>query len=317
MSIKMKRISTYLFSVTLVAITALSCKDDTLVALPEWDSAVHGYGVMTSDPAVGFNRDDSSITVDVDFKWKSIDRVNTVTNIDLYVSFNEAYVDIDGNNAVASHGGSQGLKLKSISPAGNAELSSFSVSQQEVYTLYQSATFDYGYGNGAQPVYSDPLGKGRSSSKMFVPGDSFTLKWVLTTEDGRVFDSWSPSVCTEFPEANCQLDWAVSCATDIQNRTGTWSISGADSYGDGWNGASIDVVVDGVVVDSFTVAETSNAEDFVIPAGSSDLYFVYNKGDWDSEVSVTIKNPAGATLINWVPADVKAQGEMLLDLCLE
>lgn len=313
----MKRISTYLFSVTLIAVTALSCKDESLVTLPVWETGVHGFGVLTSDPAVGFNRDDSAITVDVDFRWNSIDKQNTVTNIDLFVVFNEAYVDIDGNNAIASHGGSAGIKLKSVSPQGNREVGSFSISQEEVYAIYQSATFDYGFGNGAQPIYSDPLGKGRSSAKKFVPGDSFTLKWALTTDDGRVFDSWSPSACTEFPGANCQLDWAVSCATDIQNRTGTWTISGTDSYGDGWNGASIDVVLDGEVVDSFTVAESANSEDFVIPAGSSDLYFVYNKGDWDSEVGVTIKNPAGATLLTWVPADVKGQGEMLLDLCLE
>ena len=313
----MKNISTYLFSILSLGAFLVSCKDDSLVAVPEWESGVHGYGVMTSDPAVGFNRDNASTTVDVDFLWKSIDKLNTVTSIDLYVAFNESYVDIDGNNAVASHGGSFGLKVKSISPMGNAEVGSFSISQEDVYAAYQSATFDYGFGNGSQSVYSDPLGKGRSSSKKFVPGDSFTLKWILTTEDGRVFDSWSPSVCTEFPQANCQLDWAVSCATDIQNRTGTWTISGSDSYGDGWNGASIDVVLDGVVVDSFTVAEVANTETFDIPAGSSDLYFVYNKGSWDSEVGVTIKNPAGNTLITWVPADVKAQGEMLLDLCNE
>lgn len=316
----MKRISTYLFSLTLIAATALSCKDESLIKLPVWESAVHGFGTLTSDPGVGFTTANASTTVDVDFQWNSIDKKNTVTNIELYVVFNEAYVDKDENNAVARHGGSAGFKVKSIAPQGNREKGSFTISQEEVYAVYQSASFDYGFGKGSQAVFSDPLGKGRSSSKKFVPGDSFTLKWTLTTDDGRVFDSWSPSVCTEFPGANCQIDWLVSCATDIQNRTGTWSISGTDSYGDGWNGASIDVVLDGVVIDSFTVTSaqgSANTEDFVIPAGSSDLYFVYNKGAYDSEVGVTIKNPAGATLLTWVPADVKGQGEMVLDLCLE
>lgn len=206
----MKRISTYLLSVTLVAATALSCKDESLITLPVWETAVHGFGVITSDPAVGFSATNPSSTVNVDFNWVSIDKKNTVTNIDLFVLFNEAYVDVDGNNAIASHGGSAGLKLKSVSPQGNREVGSFTISQEEVYSIYQSASFDYGFGNGAQPVFSDPLNKGRSSSKKFVKGDTFTLKWILTTEDGRVFDSWSPSVCTEFPGANCQLDWSVS-----------------------------------------------------------------------------------------------------------
>ncbi len=314
----MKRISTYLFSLTLIAATALSCKDESLITLPVWESAVHGFGTLTSDPAIGFSTANASATVDVDFQWNSIDRKNTVTNIDLYVVFNEAYVDKDGNNAIARHGGSAGFKVKSISPQGNREKGSFSISQEEVYAVYQSASFDYGFGNGSQSVYSDPLGKGRSSTKKFVPGDSFTLKWTLTTDDGRVFDSWSPSVCTEFPGANCQIDWSVSCATSINKRTGVWTIKGTDAYGDGWNGASIDIIVDGAIFDSFTVGADANEKTFTIPAGTSELYFSYNKGSYDSEVGVTIINPEGSTLLTWVAYDVaRAAGLMLLDLCKE
>jgi hypothetical protein len=279
---------------------------------------VHGFGTLTSDPAIGFSTANASATVDVDFQWNSIDRKNTVTNIDLYVVFNEAYVDKDGNNAIARHGGSAGFKVKSISPQGNREKGSFSISQEEVYAVYQSASFDYGFGNGSQSVYSDPLGKGRSSTKKFVPGDSFTLKWTLTTDDGRVFDSWSPSVCTEFPGANCQIDWSVSCATSINKRTGVWTIKGTDAYKDGWNGASIDIIVDGAIFDSFTVEADANEETFTIPAGTSELYFSYNKGSYDSEVGVTIINPEGSTLLTWVAYDVaRAAGLMLLDLCKE
>ena len=314
----MKRITTYLFSLSLIAVTLLSCKDDSLIAIPEWESGVHGYGLLTSDPAIGFSTANASATIDVKFKWKSIDKLNTVTNIDLYVTFNEEYTDKDGNKAVASHGGAQGKKVKSITPQADSEFGSFSISQEEVYNVYSSSSFDYGFGAGSQAVYSDPLGKGRGASKKFVPGDTFRLTWVLTTEDGRVFDSWSPSVCTEFPEANCAIDWGVTCATSIQVRTGDWSISGIDAYGDGWNGASIDVYVDGAVLASFTVAADANSAIITIPAGSSSMYFSYNKGSYDSEVGVTIKNPAGNTLLNWVPYDAaRAAGEMLLDLCKE
>lgn len=314
----MKRITTYLFSLSLIAVTLLSCKDDSLIAIPDWESGVHGYGLLTSDPAIGFSTANASATIDVNFKWKSIDKLNTVTNIDLYVTFNEEYTDKDGNKAVASHGGAQGKKVKSITPQAASEFGSFSISQEEVYNVYSSSSFDYGFGAGSQAVYSDPLGKGRGASKKFVPGDTFRLTWVLTTEDGRVFDSWSPSVCTEFPEANCAIDWGVTCATSIQSRTGDWSISGIDAYGDGWNGASIDVYVDGAVLASFTVAADANSAIITIPAGSSSMYFSYNKGSYDSEVGVTIKNPAGNTLLNWVPYDAaRAAGEMLLDLCKE
>jgi len=185
----MKRITTYLFSLSLIAVTLLSCKDDSLIAVPDWESGVHGYGLLTSDPAVGFSTANASATIDVNFKWKSIDKLNTVTNIDLYVTFNEEYTDKDGNKAVASHGGAQGKKVKSITPQADGEFGSFSISQEEVYNVYSSSSFDYGFGNGSQSVYSDPLGKGRGADKKFVPGDTFRLTWVLTTEDGRVFDS--------------------------------------------------------------------------------------------------------------------------------
>ena len=314
----MKRITTYLFSLSLIAVTLLSCKDDSLIAIPDWESGVHGYGLLTSDPAIGFSTANASATIDVNFKWKSIDKLNTVTNIDLYVTFNEEYTDKDGNKAVASHGGAQGKKVKSITPQAASEFGSFSISQEEVYNVYSSSSFDYGFGAGSQAVYSDPLGKGRGASKKFVPGDTFRVTWVLTTEDGRVFDSWSPSVCTEFPEANCAIDWGVTCATSIQSRTGDWSISGTDAYADGWNGASIDVYVDGAVFASFTVTGAANSATITIPAGSSSMYFSYNKGSYDSEVGVTIKNPAGNTLLTWVAYDAaRAQGEMLLDLCKE
>ena len=314
----MKRITTYLFSLSLIAVTLLSCKDDSLIAIPDWESGVHGYGLLTSDPAIGFSTANASATIDVNFKWKSIDKLNTVTNIDLYVTFNEEYTDKDGNKAVASHGGAQGKKVKSITPQAASEFGSFSISQEEVYNVYSSSSFDYGFGAGSQAVYSDPLGKGRAASKKFVPGDTFRVTWVLTTEDGRVFDSWSPSVCTEFPEANCAIDWGVTCATSIQSRTGDWSISGTDAYGDSWNGASIDVYVDGAVFASFTVAADANSATITIPAGSSSMYFSYNKGSYDSEVGVTIKNPAGNTLLTWVAYDAaRAAGEMLLDLCKE
>ena len=327
----MKNIFTYLFAILSIGALLVSCKDDSLVAVPDWGSGVHGYGVLTSDPAVGFSTSNKSATVDVNFLWKSIDKLNTVTNIDLYVAFNEAYVDKDGNNAVASHGGSFGLKVKSVTPLGNAEVGSFTISQDEVYAAYQSATFDYGFGDGSESVYSDPLGKGRSSNKKFVPGDTFTLKWILTTDDGRVFDSWSPSVCTEFPEVNCQLDWAVSCATEVTVIAGDWTISGVDDWtncwgsagGDSWNGAEIQIIVDGELFDTFTVeddgsyAVDTNEETFTIPNDAESISFVYVKGEYDCEVAFKITNPNGNVLNTTDFGDVKSNAPIILDLCNE
>lgn len=318
----MKKYTKYLLSLIAVGITFQSCKDEDLVILPEWESAVHGYAVVNGE-TTDFKRGDATVNVNFDLKWKSIDQKNTVTKIDLYVLFNESFKDIDGNNKTVKHGGDAGKLIKTFTggdvPAENT-VKTFSITQGDVYGAYSSASYDYGFGSGTVSVFSNPLKPSRNATtNKFIPGDTFTLKWIFTTEDGRVFDSWSPSVCTEFPEANCQKDWTVVCAKTIEQRTGVWTIIGSDDYGDGWNGASIDVIVDGAVIGTFKLEDGAGpvTQTFTVPAGSTSMYFKYTKGSWDSEVIYQIKNPNGNTLANVVASDVKSNGEIKLDLCNE
>jgi hypothetical protein len=71
---------------------------------------------------------------------------------------------------------------------------------------------------------------------------------------------------------------------------GIYTIDMIDSYGDGWNGASVDVTVDGTTTSyTITSAQGANASHtFTIPAGASTMSFAYTNGDWDSEASYTI-----------------------------
>jgi hypothetical protein len=318
----MKKYTKYLLSLIAIGITFQSCKDEELITLPVWESAVHGYTVVNG-ATTDFKRGDASVDIDFDLKWKSIDNKNVVTKIDLYVLFNEKYKDIDKNDKTVKHGGDAGKLVKSFSgsevPANNT-VKTFSISQADVFAAYSGATYDYGFGDGNVSVFSNPRKPSRNATtNKFIPGDNFTIKWTLTTEDGRVFDSWSPSVCTEFPEANCQVDWTVVCAKTIEQRTGTWTVIMADDYGDGWNGAKIEAVVDGVVVETFTMADGAGpiTKTVTVPAGSQSMVFNYTKGSWDSEVIYQIINPNGNTLANVVAADLKANGEIKLDLCNE
>jgi len=45
----MKKYTKYLLSLMAVGITLQSCKDEDLVILPEWESAVHGYAVVNGE----------------------------------------------------------------------------------------------------------------------------------------------------------------------------------------------------------------------------------------------------------------------------
>ena len=76
-----------------------------------------------------------------------------------------------------------------------------------------------------------------------------------------------------------------------------------DSYGDGWNGASIDMSINGVVMTSFTVS----AADGTAATGSYSTYtgdnveFYFNSGTWDTEITFQIYAPDGSTVGSYGP----------------
>ncbi len=315
----MKRYSYYFLILAGLATTIQACKDDDLEAVPDWEGAVHGYTVVADGSASDFKDKEPDIDITFDMKWKSIDRENTVNKIDLYVLFNEGYVDSDGNPKTAAHGGSDGILWKTLEggdvPA-NSEFTSFTITQSEVYQLYKDASYDYENGNGMVPVFTNPAKPDRDVvARPFIPEDNFSMRWILQTEDGRIFDSWSPSVCTEFPEANCKIDWTIVCADAIAEPPGDYIIVMNDSYGDGWNGAAIRVVEDGTETDYTLDSGSSTTITVTVPDGVSTLTFEFISGDWDSEVTFTITSPKGNVIAKGGPSP--GVGEITLDLCKE
>jgi hypothetical protein len=90
----------------------------------------------------------------------------------------------------------------------------FNVTQDDIYQLFKDATFDYG--NGSVKVFENPAKPDRSPSSPFVAGDKFRIGWIIYTADGRKFDAWSPSICSEeFPNSSCYVEWAVICVSDL------------------------------------------------------------------------------------------------------
>lgn len=310
----MRKFKIYIYTILSFTFLFNSCQDESLISLPEWGSAVHGYAQLKAGSKDNFKNGDPSVDLSFELKWKSIDKENIVTNIDLFVTFTETYVDSDGNNKSVAHGGANGVLFKTIAnPPAENEYTSFTITQEDVYQLYQNKNYDYG--SGTESVFGNSFTTRNTSSKKFIPGDSFSVNWVLTTEDGRVFDSWSPSVCTEFPEANCKKAWSVVCAETIENPSGDYVITMQDSYGDGWNGAAVAVTIDGVVTNVTINDGSSGSQTISVPDGSSSITFDYVSGDWDSEVTFQIKSPK-----NNIIADVAAPpavGPIKLDLCKE
>ncbi len=310
----------FIATICVVLIVVTSCKDDDLEIIPEWESGVHGLGAFNeATDDVNFIKGDPSVELTIDLLWNSIDKKNTITKIDIYVLFNEAYIDQDENPKTAKHGGNTGKLLMTLEGAtlpGDKEAATFTINQDDVYALYQNSSFDY-FGTGALPVWGATSIRGdRDTDEFkFVDGDAFQLKWVFTAADGRVFDKWGVSVCTEFPGANCAVNWAAVCSQVIAEPAGNWTLKLKDSYGDGWNGAALKVTIDGVATDYTLVDGASATEVVAVPPGTTTLTFAFVSGDWDSEVSFDITSPKGNIVSAQGPSpDI---GVLTLNLCNE
>jgi hypothetical protein len=314
------RIYTLIIASVLAVVT--SCKDDSLELVPEWETGVHGLAEVTSSNT-DFMYNTPAAPIDVSLQWISIDSKLKVNKIELFVIFNENYVDKDGNPAVAAHGGTTGRLFKTYeggSVPGNRDPLDFSITQAELYTLYQDATFDYG--DGPVSVFANPDAPQRDAAHRFYWEDALSVRWQYTTDDGRVFKKWGVSVCTEFPGANCSVDFGVVCASEISNPQGTWTFDMQDTYGDGWQGGYISVIVDGTEAEQINIPSqydgnppmSALVEQWTYPAGGTTLEFEWFPDAYGVEVVFKIISPSGNTIVD--VAD-PPEGPLKMNLCLE
>ena len=74
-----------------------------------------------------------------------------------------------------------------------------------------------------------------------------------------------------------------------------------DSYGDGWNGAAIEVSINGVLVTSFTIATGAAAIDSISTYTGDNVSFDFVSGTWDTEITFTITAPDGTNVGSYGP----------------
>ncbi|HAV25077.1 MAG TPA: hypothetical protein DCX01_02770, partial [Bacteroidetes bacterium] len=129
------------------------------------------------------------------------------------------------------------------------------------------------------------------SSSQYTGGDALPVRLELVLTDGRVFsgDDASGSLQGSYFSSPFKYNTVIKCIP-TSAVPGIYTIAMVDSYGDGWNGASVDVTIDGTTT-SYTVTadQGANATHVVtIPAGASTMSFAYTNGAWDSEASYVI-----------------------------
>ncbi len=113
---------------------------------------------------------------------------------------------------------------------------------------------------------------------------------------------------------------SVSCLLSPEKTEGDWVLDMQDSYGDGWNGASVQFEIDGVLGPEYTIADgpppNNNVGQAIIsvPSGVETLRFFFNSGDWDGEITFQITAPNDVEVGSYGPSPL--EGEFEVNNCL-
>ena len=190
---------------------------------------------------------------------------------------------------------------------------------------------DFSAGDRSLPIYSYSIlgiemlsGLGMESSDLGIGGDQFTVRFELVLTDGRTFsaENNSGTITGSYFRSPFSNGITVVCAPTMPT-AGDWIIATVDSYGDGWNGGGLNIVLDGdtdnpTVIANDMVADVlpasiSQTFTFTVPEGTSTISIKYDAGAFDEEVSFSVTSANGNLVVD-VPGDPLAEVE-LLDYC--
>lgn len=219
----MNRVKLLALAVLLAVVSG--CRDEDLNPVKDYETAIHGWGRFDDSSPRNFVFGDASTQINIKYQWNSIDGLNKVSKIEFYAFFDEAYTDSEGNSRLARHVGrfldanGGGVLFKTLEgaaiPANRTDVN-FTVGQSDLYNLFKDLKFDYNNGNGEVPVFNNPVKPDRSPDNPFVKGDAFEISWIIYGEDGRKFDFWSESICSEeFPKSSCSVKFGVVCISEL------------------------------------------------------------------------------------------------------
>ncbi len=154
---------------------------------------------------------------------------------------------------------------------------------------------------------------GLSSTDIF-GGDQFRVRFELVLTDGRRFslEDNTGTLTGSFFASPFQYNANVVCAPSAPT-PGDWEFVLNDSYGDGWNGASLTVTIDGEETTVELLDGSTATEIVTVPDGAEVISIVYNSGSWDSEVTFEITSANGNVVSSEGPNP--PVGVELLDYC--
>lgn len=110
---------------------------------------------------------------------------------------------------------------------------------------------------------------------------------------GTSYDVYVITNCA-VPEQDPDATFTYTFSTAFCNASSqcNFTFNLVDSYGDGWNGASLEVQQNGVTIATMTVSGSSTTETVSI-CDNAQIELIWHSGNYDSECSFTVQDPAG------------------------
>ncbi len=204
----------------------------------------------------------------------------------------------------------------------NSQEDGSDVSKAEV--LYQTiAASEFSTGNNPVLNYLDSTGDAVTffglTTDQIGPGDVFTYRFEVNLTSGLSFSAANTNAnIISGPAYQSPFVYkATVVCPPVTPAAGDWIFDMADAYGDGWNGASLSVLLDGVET-VFLVEAAEATETLTVPEGVEVMSIKFVSGAWNGEISFTITSANGnviATQESYSAADPVA-GEELINYCI-
>ncbi|MEP2280589.1 hypothetical protein [Maribacter sp.] len=266
-----------------------SCDDGDKVIDEVFAETTRGAVLRTIESGGVFDRFDTTTSFGFTFEEQDYEDGDLLEKFDLYISFDD-----------------------------NTEANGDSTVDEILIQTYLPTDFTDGEFGLPRASYETTLANALSLLGLvegdFDGGDAIQFRLILTLTDGRTFtnDDSTGTITGSFFNAPYFYNPVIKCIPPSPV-AGEYTIDLVDSYGDGWNGASIDVVIDGVA-SSYTIEDGgAGTATFTVPEGTTEFTLEFVSGAFDSEVTYEITAPTGETAISDGPSP--AIGSITLNIC--
>lgn len=174
----------------------------------------------------------------------------------------------------------------------------------------------YTINTGSQETFELNVPSGSSLELVYFPGNyENEHTYRLYAEDGTIILKDGPSPVPGSKVLNFCVFYQEPC-DPIPPTPGDWTLTLKDIYADTWDGASLDIIIDGVST-NYTIDNGLLSQDFVIniPEGTATLEVNYNPGFYEEEHSFVLVSSfqEGAVVISAGPNP--NPGMQTLDYC--